>query len=256
MADAPLTKRTPPGRHTLKLLVAPVIFLIICSNLANVFWATLVDSHPLLLIALSSINRYLILVADQLDPVSYYAVGTMRLLVSDPLFFLLGFWYGDRALAWMDARAPNYGPMLRRFQNLFGKAAWPLVLIAPNNFVCLFAGAAGMRISIFFAVNLVGTVGRLYLIRVLGDAFSSPIDSVRDLIGQYRWWLLAISAIAVAWSLRSELSGTGEIDQLRHLDEELADSGDAVDAGDTGDLDDSDDSPDTEPNLGRSDDGH
>jgi membrane protein DedA with SNARE-associated domain len=223
VADAPLTARTPPGPHTLKLLVAPVIVLVICSNLANIFWATLVDSHPLLLIALSSINRYLILVSDQLDAFSYYTVGTLRLLVSDPLFFFLGYWYGDRALEWMDARAPNYGPMLRRFQRLFGKAAWPLVLIAPNNFICLFAGAAGMRIGLFFAVNLVGTVGRLYLIRVVGDAFSSPIDSVRDFIGEYRWWLLGLSALVVLWSVRSELSGGGEIDQLRRIDEDLAD---------------------------------
>lgn len=223
MPDASPTIRTPPGPNTLKFLIGPVIFLVICSNLANVFWATLVDSHPLLLIALSSINRYLILVSDKLDPVSYYTVGTLRLLVSDPLFFLLGYWYGDRALEWMDARAPNYGPMLRRFQRLFGRAAWPLVLIAPNNFICLFAGAAGMRVSLFFAVNLVGTVSRLYLIRVLGDTFSSPIDSVRDFIGEYRWWLFGLSAIAVAWSLRSEFSGGGEIDQLRQLEDDLAD---------------------------------
>ena len=234
MADAPPTARTPPSPHTLKLLVAPVIFLVICSNLANVLWPTLHDTHPLLLIALSSINRYLILVSDQLDPVSYYAVGTMRLLVSDPLFFLLGYWYGDRALEWMDARAPSYGPMLRRFQNLFGKAAWPLVLIAPNNFICLFAGAAGMRIWLFFTVNLVGTVGRLYLIRVLGDTFSSPIDTVQDFISEYRWWLLALSAVVVLWSLRNEFSGGGEIDQLRHIDEELVDADDPTDPNDGG----------------------
>ncbi len=233
VAHAPLSSRTPPGPHTLKLLVAPVIFLVICSNLANIFWATLVDTHPLLLIALSSINRYLILVSDQLDPVSYYTVGTLRLLVSDPLFFLLGYWYGDRALEWMDARAPSYGPMLRRFQRLFGKAAWPLVLLAPNNFICLFAGAAGMRISFFFAVNLVGTVGRLYLIRVLGDTFSSPIDSVRDFVGEYRWWILGLSALAVAWSLRTEFSGGGEIDQLRRIDDDFSElDGDHDDPGD------------------------
>ena len=215
--------RTPPGPHTLRWLIGPVIFLVICSNVANLMWATLHEDHPLLLIALSSINRYLILVSGELDALSYYGVGTMRLLVSDPLFFLLGYWYGDRALEWMDARAPNYGPMLRRFQRLFGRAAWPLVAIAPNNFICLFAGAAGMRVSVFFAVNLAGTLGRLYLIRVLGDAFSSPIDEVREFITEYRWWFLGLSAVAVAWSLRNEFSTGGEIDQLRHLDEELLD---------------------------------
>ncbi|HEU5084609.1 MAG TPA: hypothetical protein VFU14_14800 [Acidimicrobiales bacterium] len=214
--------RTPPSPHTLKLLVAPVVFLVICSNVANVFWATLHDDHPLLLIALSSINRYLILVSDQLDAVSYYTVGTLRLLVSDPLFFLLGYWYGDRALEWMDEKAPTWGPMLRRFQDLFGKAAWPLVAIAPNNYICLFAGAAGMHIGLFFALNVAGTVGRLYLIRVLGDTFSSPIDEVQDLVSEYQWWLVAASAVLVLFSLRNELGGRGgEIEQLTHLDEDL-----------------------------------
>src|SRR3546814_20511043 len=102
--------RHPPSPHTLKLLVAPVILLVICSNVANVMWPTLQEDHPLLLIALSSINRYLILVSDQLDALSYYGVGTLRLLVSAPLFFLLGYWYGDRALAWMAQKAPPPGP--------------------------------------------------------------------------------------------------------------------------------------------------
>lgn len=215
--------RTPPSPHTLKLLVAPVILLVIASNVANVLWPTLHEDHPLLLIALSSINRYLILVSDQLDAVSYYTVGTLRLLVSDPLFFLLGYWYGDRALAWMDQKSPSYGPMLRTGQRWFGKAAWPLVVIAPNNVICLFAGAAGMRVSLFFALNLAGTLGRLYLIRVAGDAFSSPIDSFRDLVGEYRWWFIAASALLVAISLRSESKrGGGDLDVLINIDEELA----------------------------------
>lgn len=198
-----------------------MIFLIICSNVANVMWPTLSDEHPLLLIALSSINRYLLLVSDQLDPVSYYVVGTARLLVSDPLFFLLGYWYGDRALEWVERRSSTYGPMLRRFQDVFGKAAWPLVVIAPNNYICLFAGAAGMHIGLFFALNLAGTVGRLYLIRVTGDVLSSPIDGVQDFISEYQWQLIAVSAVLVAWSLRNEFRGKGEIDDLVHIDEEL-----------------------------------
>jgi membrane protein DedA with SNARE-associated domain len=222
VSDAARLARHPPSPHTLKLLVAPVIFLVICSNVANVLWPTLQEDHPLLLIALSSINRYLILVADDLDAVSYYTVGTIRLLISDPLFFLLGYWYGDRALAWMDQKSPSYGPMLRRFQGWFGKAAWPLVVIMPNNFICLFAGAAGMRVSLFFALNLAGTLGRLYLIRRLGEAFSAPIDSFQGVVAEYRWWFIAASAILVAISLRGDTRSGGELDTLTRVDEELA----------------------------------
>mgnify|MGYP006193657243 CR=1 FL=1 len=40
-----------------------------------------------------------------------------------------------------------------QWERWFGKAAYPLVFIAPNNFICLFAGAAGMRIGWFFAAK-------------------------------------------------------------------------------------------------------
>lgn len=217
------TARTPPGKHTLKLLIIPVVILMLCTQVANAMWATLYEDHPLLLIALSSINRYLILVSDQLDAFSYYLVGTARLVVSDPLFFLLGYWYGDKALEWMEAKSPTYGPMLRTGQKWFGKAAWPLVLIAPNNWICLFAGAAGMRFITFLALNLAGTVGRLYLIRVFGDAFSGPIDDVRDFIGEYQMWFLAASVIIVAISLKGEFRRGGDIEELVHLDETFGD---------------------------------
>jgi len=219
--------RTPPSPHTLKLLVAPVVLLVIATNVANVLWPTLQEDHPLLLIALSSINRYLILVSDDLDALSYYTVGTLRLLVSDPLFFLLGYWYGDRALAWMERKSPSYGTMLRRAQHWFGKAAWPLVAIMPNNFICLFAGAAGMRLGVFFALNLTGTLVRLYLIRVLGATFASPIDAFQDVVAEYRWWFIAASAVLVAFSLRGETARGGEIDALIHVDEELAEPAEA-----------------------------
>lgn len=195
--------------------------LVIASRTADVMWPTLQSSHPLLLISLSSISRYLVLVSDDLDALSYYGVGSMRLLISDPLFFLVGFWYGDKALAWMDQRSQTYGPMLRQGQKWFGKAAWPLVLIAPNNFICLFAGAAGMRLSVFFGLNVVGTMVRLYAIRVFGATFSSPIDSFQDFVREYQFWFLGASFLLVAYSIRGEFSGKGEISQLRELEEDL-----------------------------------
>ena len=72
---------------------------------------------------------------------------------------------GDGALAWMDARAPSYGPMLRRFQRLFGKAAWPLVLLAPNNFLVVadlvLLPAVDLRVE-RLALNLIAVAILLY----------------------------------------------------------------------------------------------
>ena len=203
-------ERTPPGRHTLKLLVVPIVALIVISNIGDALAPKLVESNPLLLIAMNARNRNLILVTNQLDAFSYYAVATARLLLSDPLFFLIGYWYGDTALSWMESRTKTYGSMLRQWERWFQKASYPLVFIAPNNVICLFAGAAGMSAPAFFIINITGTITRLYLIRWLGEAFERPIDDVLDFIARYRVPLLVISISFFAVMMVRELRQSGE----------------------------------------------
>jgi membrane protein DedA with SNARE-associated domain len=93
----------------------------------------------------------------------------------------------------METKTKSFGSMLREWERWFTKAAYPLVFIAPNNVICLFAGAAGMSVPAFFALNVSGTVARLYLIRRLGEAFERPIDEILDFIARYRVPLLIVS---------------------------------------------------------------
>ena len=86
-------------------------------------------------------------------------------MISDPLFFLLGYWYGDAAVEWMERRTRTWGQMLRQVERWFSKAAYPIVFIAPNNYICLFAGASGMSLRAFFILNVTGTMFRLWLVR-------------------------------------------------------------------------------------------
>jgi membrane protein DedA with SNARE-associated domain len=203
-------RRRPPGKHTLKLLMVPIVALIIISNVGDAMAVRLVDTHPLQLIAMNARNRNLILVTNQLDAVSYYVVGTLRLLLSDPLFFLIGYWYGDVALEWMERRTKTYGQVVRQWERWFGKAAYPLVFIAPNNFICLFAGAAGMSVPGFLIANVSGTIVRLYLIRRLGEAFEAPIDDVLGFIADYRTPLFIVSIVVFTVIMVNELRSTKE----------------------------------------------
>jgi membrane protein DedA with SNARE-associated domain len=208
------------------MVVGPLIVLVIAAQAGNLLVAQLADRHPLALIALNARNANLVLVTNQLDPVGYYLVGAARLLVSDPLFYVLGYWYGDAGIAWLERNSPTFGRLLRQWEDAFSAAAHVLVFIAPNNPICLFAGASGMRPATFAALNVSGTFVRLYLIRRVGDAFSSPIDSVLDFIGQYRLQLTALSFVLVGltvWNDRRK--GTSEIDTLAHLDEAARASG-------------------------------
>jgi membrane protein DedA with SNARE-associated domain len=196
--------------------------LVVAAQVGDAFAPTLATEHPLTLITLNSRNRNLILTTNELDALSYYGVGFLRLLVSDPLFFILGYWYGDAGVAWVEKRSTSFGSMLRTWEWMFQKAAWPLVAIAPNNFICLFAGAAGMAPAVFISLNVFGTIVRLYLIRILGETFEAPLDSLLGWIRDYRLPLTALTLVLVVVTVIADRrSGKGELEALTSIEEEL-----------------------------------
>jgi membrane protein DedA with SNARE-associated domain len=208
----------------------PLAALVVMNYVGDALAPTLVDSHPAWLIALNARNRNLALVTNSLDPWTYYSIGTARLLVSDPLFFLLGYWYGDAAVTWMERRTHTWGQLLRQVEQWFGKAAYPLIFVAPNNFICLFAGAAGMPLRAFFAVNLAGTITRLWLIRLVGEAFESPLDDLVSWIADNRVPLVIASVVLVLASIALEARrGETEVGSLARLDDELEEVADELD---------------------------
>jgi membrane protein DedA with SNARE-associated domain len=222
--------RRRPSRRQVAALAAPLIALVVMNYVGDALAPTLVDTHPAWLIALNARNRNLALVTNSLDAWTYYGVGTVRLLASDPLFFLLGYWYGDAAVTWMERRTKSWGQLLRQIERWFGKAAYPLIFIAPNNYICLFAGAAGMPLRAFFAVNIAGTLTRLWVIRLVGEAFESPLDSLVNWIGDHRIPLLIASVALVIASIALEARrGETEVESLARLDDELDEAADELD---------------------------
>ncbi len=219
--DAPA--REKPSRLIFWLIVGPLILLVIASYIGDALAPTLVDQHPLWLIALNARNRNLVLVTNELDAWSYYLVGTVRLLAADPLFYLLGYFYGDAAVRWAERRSRTFGGVLRSAERFFQKASYPLVLLAPNNPICLFAGASGMSPPVFFTLNITGTIARLIIIRWVGDIFSAPIDTIVDFIREYRLPLTALTVTVTGFLIWSESRGEGEseLEALVRLEEEL-----------------------------------
>lgn len=221
-----------PDKRMLKFLIVPIVAFLVISTIGDALATTLVDTHPLWLISMNARNRNLILVTNQLDAVSYYTVGTIRLVLSDPVYFLLGYWYGDTALKWMERRTKSLGQSFRTWEHWFRRASYVFVFAMPNPYICLFAGAANMSVVSFFAANILGTVARLYLIRRLGESFEAPIDDVLGFIQDYRLPLLIISVVIVGAMAFLELrKGNGEIEALLHIDEGLADAAAEVEAG-------------------------
>ena len=202
------------------LVVVPIVALIVAAYVGDALTTTWADRHPLLLTLLNARSRVLVLTTNQLDPVSYYVAAGLRLLASDPLFYLLGRWYGDAMVVWVEKRSKTFGEQVRLYERAFTKAAYPLVFFAPNPYICLFAGASGMPLGSFFGINIVGTVVRLYLIRRVGEAFDAPIKSVLRFFDRYRLPLLVISValvVFVIWNDRRH--GKDEIGSMLDLAE-------------------------------------
>jgi membrane protein DedA with SNARE-associated domain len=212
----------PPSRRAVTAVGVLLAIMVVMNSVGDALTTSWADQHPAWLIALNSRNRVLALTTNQLDAWSYYSIASARLLASDPLFYLLGLWYGDSAITWMEKRTQTWGQMLRQLEGWFSKAAYPLVFLAPNNPICLFAGAAGMPVRAFLALNVSGTIVRLYVIRRAGEAFEAPLDDVLGFFGEYRLPLFVLSVVLLVVSIALEAKkGETEVTALTRLDDEL-----------------------------------
>ncbi|HEV3362938.1 MAG TPA: hypothetical protein VG795_02150 [Acidimicrobiia bacterium] len=209
-----------PNRSRVALVVIPIVALIVAAYVGDALTTTLADKHPLLLVLLNARSRILVLTTNQLDAFTYYLAAGLRLVASDPLFYLLGRWYGDAMIVWVEKRSRTFGEQIRLYERAFAKAAYPLVFIMPNPYICLFAGASGMRVGSFFTLNIAGTVARLYLIRRLGEAFDEPIQAVLRFFGRYRLPLFIFSVGLMAFIIwKDRRQGKDEIGSLLDLAE-------------------------------------
>lgn len=215
----------PPSKAARNATIGFLVLLVVLSNLGNVLFASFVKEHPGWLIAMNASNRNLALASNNLDAAAFYLIGFARLFAPDLFFFWIGRWYGDAAIRWMERKAPTYGELLRQLEHWFDKARFVVVAIAPNNPVCLFAGAAGMSYGAFLTANVVGTIGRLILIRAFSSVFKDLLGSITSFIADYRWPITALSIVLVGVTIWSDRRGGRDgIGDLVHLEEGMAEA--------------------------------
>lgn len=214
-----------PPRWLIPVFGTAIVLMIIATNLGNVLFARLLDGDQLILLALNSTNKYLLLTALDTEALPYYLIAISRLLAPDPLFYILGLVYGDRALQWAQKVFPGIDPLVEQFtqdRTVFKKLLIPAIVIAPNNPVCLLAGVAAIPWKLFLVLNVIGTVGRVVLFRQLAFIFEDQVEAIVETAVQYQGWLtrgsFVLVAAYVAWQV---LSGRGLAGGVDSLDEEL-----------------------------------
>lgn len=229
MTDLAETPQHPTHpRWLLPLLGTGIATLLIAANIGNVVWVRWVnpiDGHPLWLLALNSSNRYLLITSIITSWPPYVAIAMARLLAPDPLFYILGYAYRGRALGWARNVFPGMDGIFDQFEqdrSGFKRILDVAVVIAPNNPVCLLAGVAAMPIRRFIALNVIGTLGRILIMRGLGLLFEEQIQHLLEIVGRYqRFFTLGSLALVAGYLIYQTVGKRGVVGGLETLEEEL-----------------------------------
>jgi len=185
-------ERPKPSRRTLILLVAPIVLISTMGIVATAFTPALASRHPLLLIALDARNRFLVL-AREVDLVPFVVVALLRCSFSDPLFYLLGRFYGEGALRWLEKKGGG-GQLVVLTEKFFHRAGYPMVFLFPGAIVCALAGQTGMSPVGFLIANVAGTLASIMAVRLFSAAISSPVEG---LLGFFDRNIVATTTVTV-----------------------------------------------------------
>lgn len=214
--------RPPPSRRTLALLVVPIVALTAVSAVATALSPTLLADHPLVLVALEPRNRNLVLTASRVDAVPFVVFATVRRVISDPLYFALGYLYGQGAVRWIERRSGPGGRIVTFVERIFDRTAPLMVLLFPGILVCVLAGALRMRPRTFLLLNITGTVAVVLALRQFSQQLDGPVGAIQDFNDANVGWLTGLTvALVLGWLVWQRVRGTSELRSLRTIEGEL-----------------------------------
>ena len=86
----------------------------------------------------------------------------------------------------MDGLIPGTEAGFKRSERWLRRFATLAVAVEPGAAVCLLAGTSRMSPGWFASVNVVGTVIRVAVIRVVGRVAAGRVDAALDILAEYR----------------------------------------------------------------------
>lgn len=194
------------------LTLVAFVGLVICSNAANVVWASWADDSPAGLLALSSRNRYLVAsVGGQISAGAFFVIGAARIAAAFVVCHLVGRAYRDQALTWFTRYLGVKPAQLDQMHAGFSTVEIGLIpFFAGSNIVAVLTGVhrtPPVKLAVLLAV---GIAGRLVLLWYLAHAFEDQLTDIVDWLQRYQWWLVGGSILAVVLvNLRNFRRGAG-----------------------------------------------
>lgn len=193
------------------------------------FRAALVGTHPIVLEVLNGSTEAIVAAA------AFARVGHGTLLVVmlaaipglmkfDPLFWLAGRLWGERAVALLGGsrnRGPRYVNRVKRWGRKF---TWPAILVAqfipiPNAIIYIVAGWAGVSLITFLILDLIGTLMWAGTLAGLGYALGHHAVVVAQTISRYGlWFSIAIIALIILSQVRASRARSAAMGQRGRAD--------------------------------------
>jgi membrane protein DedA with SNARE-associated domain len=207
-------------RGRLLVVGVPLVTLSILGIAAAALTPVLVRDSPALLLVLESRNRYLLLVAAKLSLLAFVCIAVPRRLTSDPFYFLLGRWHGERAVEWAERHHLASHAMLRSLESMFDRWGSVLVFLFPGAIVCIMAGTRGMSWVRFLILNVTGSLAVVLGLWWVADRASGPIGRLVAFNDRNATWLtVVIATLVLGWVALSARSGEGPVHGVSDLEE-------------------------------------
>ncbi len=180
----------PSPRLRLAMLVAAGVLYATGTFGSNIAFAWM-KTRPEVVLALSSRNRNLLGSVPFVNPLAYAVIGFGRVVLVAVVLYLVGRWYGPKALGWVEDQLGELPAVYRWAQAGLDRAGWLLVLLMPgSNLVCLLAGHRRMSLRRFVPMLVAGTVLKLVALWIGGQIFDHEIRAFFNFIDGYQWWLV------------------------------------------------------------------
>ena len=98
---------------------------------------------PHLLILLNPATGVLLVVSARVGLIPFLALAVLRRVLLHILFFLLGEWYGESAVRWVEGRSGRTSQFVTYVERAFARLSWPVILLAAGPLPSVLAGAGG-----------------------------------------------------------------------------------------------------------------
>ena len=192
----------PPAPWWGWVLVAAWVGLVVAANIGTVGAPSLQKRNPALLLALSARNRHLLLaIGNDISPLSYAVVSSVRIAAAAVVCYGLGRAFGPRALRWLRVYTGLPKTSLDKMEQGFEAVSWFLVpFMVGSNIVAMLAGQRPLPLRRFVGLLAVGIAARLALFWFLAAQLKGPLDAFVRVSTRFQYPLMAVLLVWVVGS--------------------------------------------------------